>query len=369
MDTHRLTSHTAATHSFYSLLQSSGADQGSGSGEAASGQQAVRDALWGFLWIVAPTLVLHPSAKFIRSHWVLQWRLVLMKSYFAQIDPQRVPIEGMSQRLHEDTQRFSRGCESVVVVLLDSFATLVVFLPLLTHLSGEVVPPNWLVWCRGNWLALTAFVASVVSIAVSALIARPLLQLEVKNQIAEASLRKALVLLEASPASECRRVAPRFDGADPGRMPTLAKPNFYWLWEEIRANYAALYRCFMGLNVWLTSFDQVLVILPYALVGPLLFAVGDHRVKMGTLVRVSDCFGKVFGALSVVSESWVEINAFASAIIRLGQFECNLLQQSTAERLTATLVQLGTELSHSPPDRPPSPVLTDPQPPTPKHCD
>ena len=46
------------------------------------------------------------------------------------------PIEGASQRLHEDTQRFSTGLDLFLGIVLDALCTLVVFTPILFDLGA-----------------------------------------------------------------------------------------------------------------------------------------------------------------------------------------------------------------------------------------
>ena len=68
-------------------------------------------------------------------------------------------------------------------------------------------------------------------------------------------------------------------------------------------NYSALFRNFFGLNLWLDCFDQVMILAPYVLVAPRLFAEDPaERITLGTLVQASNSFDKVFASLSIVSE-------------------------------------------------------------------
>ena len=52
------------------------------------------------------------------------------------------PIEGASQRLHEDTQRFSKGLDLFLGIVLDALCTLVVFTPILFDLGAQAPPPR-----------------------------------------------------------------------------------------------------------------------------------------------------------------------------------------------------------------------------------
>lgn len=84
-----------ADRSFYDVLQTSG---DLGSGFSAEGQSAVSAQLIQFCWIVAPLLVVHPVSRFVRSVWVLDWRLCLVHEYLSKWDPDARRLEGSSQR-------------------------------------------------------------------------------------------------------------------------------------------------------------------------------------------------------------------------------------------------------------------------------
>jgi len=68
-----------------------------------------------------------------------------------------------------------------------------------------------------------------------------------------------------------------------------------------------------------------MVIAPYAIVAPLVFASDpDKRITLGTLIKLSNSFEKVFSSLSVISENWGAINDFRSTYRRLREFEAKL---------------------------------------------
>ena len=317
--------------SFYSLLQTSGADLGSGADE--DGVERVRHSLIQFFVIVLPSLFVHPAARWIRSNWALSWRMKLTRSYFARWDPNLRPVEGASQRLQEDCSRFARGVDSFLVLGMDSIATLIVFIPILVNLGEQISPPRFISVVRGAWLVVAAFMAACVGLIGAIIVGRKLLWLEVANQRVEAYFRRRLVLLEAAPAAVCA-------AAEKGN---LERPIMDGVWEALTTNYRALFCNFLSLNFFLGAFDQGMVVFPYLVVAPLLFAGYQNRVPLGVLVQLSDSFGKVFGSLSIIAESWAGINEFASTIVRLRQFEINL----KAENVTVGTQLMTKTLSRS----------------------
>ncbi len=229
----------------------------------------------------------------------------------------------------QDTARFCGALQGCLATVLDALFTLLVFGPVLIELSGEVKAPGPLVVFQPLWLLGTATLAAVLGLGGAMLVGQRLVMLEVANQRVEASLRRDLVVLEASPSTICGTHT-RGSGvgvltgrtAAGGTSPTI---YFALTLQRLRENYHALFRHFTLLNLWLAAFDQVMVIFPYLLVAPLIFASApEERITLGTLIKVTNSFDKVFSSLSILSENWGAINDFRSVAIRLREFEANL---------------------------------------------
>lgn len=344
--------------SFYDLLQEAGGvGEGAGSGDVsgdvdpssgdggvpslAAYRSRVADELWKFVGVVAPLVWASPAAKWVRSTWALHWRLALMRAYLAKWSTQHEPIEGASQRLHEDTQRFSNGLETCLITLLDAAFTLIVFSPILFGLSKQVAPPVPLGALDGAWLWTTAWIASIVGLGGAALVGQKLVGLEVENQKVEALLRKDLVLLETTPAVIVGTAAgdpitptsppppltlPPEQARAPGFGPTA---YFGATLARLRRNYMNLFKHFSLLNLFISAFDQLMVLFPYLVAGPLVFADDPvRRISLGTLMKLSNSFDKTFSSMNVVTDSWGSINEFRSTLRRLREFERRLCEQS-----------------------------------------
>ena len=303
---------------FYDLLQT-GSELASG--PALDAQESVRAQLVAFCWIVAPLLVVHPVSRYIRSVWVLEWRLCLVRLYLSRWDPDARRLEGSSQRIQEDTARLARGFETAVATVLDSALTLAVFVPVLLKLGAKAQPPLQLAAFGEAWLVAVACVTAALHMGGAWVIGRPLVLLEVNNQRVEAAFRRRLVLDESMPAG--------------AQVEDLGVPAWS-LTDAIKENYLALYRSFFFLNAYLGAFDQCIVIVPYVIVAPLLFVAAEERVKLGVLVQVSNAFSRVFGALTVVAESWADIQDFRSTLHRLREFERAFSQKQP----TAALIEV-----------------------------
>lgn len=301
----------------------------------------ITDLLIEFCYIVMPSLVIHPVAKFIGSCWKFSWRISLVNSYLAHTDVNSDPVPNAAQRVHEDTMRFEAGIYSAVSILLDSILTLGVFIPILLD-CGKKAKPEWVPdWLGDSWLTVIAVQSAVYGISISALVGRKLVDLEIQNQDVEAKLRTKLVLLEEMPTAfvEDSILVPSHAEAvvvqaeivreddtysESPRAPIDWNPlhAFLRVLSDLWQNYRRLFIEFAKFNTWVSLFDQALVIAPYFLVAPLLFSEDPtRRITLGTLTKVINAFDKVFSSLSVVAESWASINDFRSVVKRLSLFE------------------------------------------------
>ena len=330
---------------FYDELQ----DVSDGSGEFGSGhladkRQAIWEELLEFALIVSPAVVVHPLAKWIASVWRFSWRLALVRSYLVHYDPTTRPLEGTAQRIHEDTQRFEMGVYDCGTIVLDSILTLVIFIPVLLDVGGQAHPPDW-EW--PPWLLTVAATAAFGGLFVSMVVGHRLVGLEVENQKVEAELRTRLVVLERTPEmvvgepEDPNRIvnADQFDDISHRvrRQPVSPLEAMGTTLVDLWHNYRRLFFNFAGFNTWIAMYDQTMIILPFMLVAPLMFAEdpGD-RISLGTLMKVSNAFDKVFGAMAVVTENWANVNEFRSTVRRLGEFERSIY---TRKRFNASLLK------------------------------
>lgn len=284
---------------FGSFYDFAGSASESASGPQQEAQRHMRSLLVEFSLLCVPSVVLHPLFSLLRNFWLLSWRIALINSYLGRWS-ESLTVENAAQRVHEDTQRFTKGLASVVAALLDSAMTLVVFVPILVEIGESVNPLEM----HRSWLALLALGVAAAGVVISVCLGSSLVGLEVANQIVEADLRKRLVLLEAE----------YLDAENP-------LSSFNTVISRLWSNYAKLYARFGAFAVWLNLFEQGVQILPYVAVAPLLFATGERRISLGVLTRTTDCFGHVFSALNIVSDNWLALTEFLSVIRRLRQFE------------------------------------------------
>ena len=285
-----------------------------------------------FVALVAPAVVVHPVAKWIGSLWRFNWRMALMRAYLVHYDVGQQPVEGAAQRIHEDTQRFEVGVYDCFATVLDSVLTLAIFVPVLMRVGEAAHPPGV---ALPSWLVLIAVGAAFGGLAISVVVGTKLVRLEVHNQKVEAALRTKLVLLEQTPAAIVGVEGGEADDEPlyPGEFTNVSRrpprpravspaPFFLGTARDLWRNYRRLFANFAAFNTWISLYDQAMIIVPYMLVAPLMFATDPaDRITLGTLMQVTNAFDKVFGAMAVVTENWGAVNAFRSTVVRLREFE------------------------------------------------
>ena len=289
--------------SFYDTLEHAG-DSNLTTIDLLRGQEDVDAQLSYFCIIAAVSACIHPIAAFIRNNWTLRWRLSLVRSYLHGFSDRSLSIEGSSQRCQEDSQRFTKGVDMFLLVFLDAFLTLILFLPVLVDL-GRQVECHYGGFCifGGSWIASIASASATLAMVGALVFGRKLVGLEVVNQKVEAEFRKKLVLVECA---------------------TERTNSFGGNLNDLKINYERLYTNFLLLNGFLGALGQINVVLPYLMFAKLLFATDpDTRILLGLLVQLSNSFDRVFGALSIVSANWPQMVEFLSVIRRLRQFEAS----------------------------------------------
>ncbi|PZQ49906.1 MAG: peptide transporter [Rhodovulum sulfidophilum] len=250
-----------------------------------------------FLRIALVAVFVGVLSLFFVSHYVFRWRNAMNDYYLANWHRLR-HIEGASQRVQEDTMRFSTTTESLGSNLLDSMMTLIAFLPVLIALSAGIqdIP---IIGALPYPLVIGALLWSLFGTAFLALVGIKLPGLEFRNQRVEAALRKELVYGEDDPAR-----------ADP--------PTTRELFNAVRRNYFRLYFHYMYFNVARISFLQVDNVFGYVLLGPAIIA---GSITLGLMNQILNALGRVRDSFQYLINSWRTIVELMSIYKRLRAFE------------------------------------------------
>ena len=285
---------------FYNMVQQALAKPNAVTQEQFFGQLAT---FAGIALVYITTAVLN---AFFTSHYVFRWRTAMNDHYVANWHRLR-HIEGASQRIQEDTQRFASTVEQLGASLIEALLTLIAFVPILWVLSAYVKELP-LIGEVPQALVFVAIIWAAVGTGGLALAGVRLPGLEFRNQRVEAAYRKELVLGE--------------DDADRAQAPTLQE-----LFRDVRANYFRLYWNYLYFNVVRYGYLQASVLVPYIALAPSIVAGG---LTLGVMQQIVRAFGRVEGAFQYLVRSWTTIVSLISVYKRLRAFEATLREEPLA---------------------------------------
>jgi len=254
-----------------------------------------------FTVIAFPYVALAVFTGWFTRIYGLRWREAITFSYIPRWRNVEEDIEGSSQRIQEDCNRWARLIESLGLQIIRAVMTLIAFLPILWDFSSKIdIEPFKSIEGSLVWGAL---LVSLGGLVVSWFVGWKLPGLEYNNQKVEAAFRKDLVLGEDDKIN-------------------YARPETIWeLFLGIRFNYHRLYMHYGYFDCWVTFYDQFMVIAPYLVMGPGLFT---GVIQLGVMVQVSNAFQKVHGGFALFLHNWTTITELRSIWKRLHEFESAL---------------------------------------------
>ena len=272
---------------FYDLLQKP---------EQAGGLERFWGYMQDFAWIAFPYMLLRSLEKYVASHYAFRWRQAMTLHYLPRWKNTAVEVEGASQRIQEDCMRFARQTEDIGLGVVRAVMTLISFIPILWGLSKGMA----IVWLQFEgslfWVALTTAVGGYL---LSWYIGGRLPGLEYNNQKVEAALRKNLVYAEDQRA--------RMDLSE-----VLS------LFSAVRFNNFRLFNNYAYFNLWSNLYGQTMIIFPYLLMGPSLFA---GIITLGVIQQVNNSFREVNDSFSYLIDRWTDVTELRSIYRRLTEFE------------------------------------------------
>jgi peptide/bleomycin uptake transporter len=255
-----------------------------------------KSALVVFSGLATISILLSTFSVFIAQHYCFRWRQAITFAYLPFWQKADAEVEGGSQRLQEDTQKWASIVFKLGLGAFKASLTLLAFIPILWGISKDIT--FWGIQFEG-FLVWVALASSLGAMGISALVGIKLPRLEYNNQRTEAAYRKTLVYAED----------------DRSKADTLTVQRQF---QELKENYFALYRNFKWFGLWENTYEQVAVVVPYVAAAPAFFA---GMLTLGGLVQVSNAFGKVHASFSFFVANWAQVAELRSVIIRLREFE------------------------------------------------
>jgi peptide/bleomycin uptake transporter len=250
--------------------------------------------------ILLVAVVIGVLTRFFVSHYIFRWRTAMNDYYMDNWTTLR-HIEGASQRVQEDTMRFSTTLEGLGVSLVDSVMTLVAFLPVLVRLSANITELP-IVGHVPYALVVVAIAWSLFGTVFLWLVGIRLPGLEFRNQRVEAAYRKELVYGE--------------DNAGRADPPTVKE-----LFANVRRNYFRLYFNYMYFNVARILYLQTDNIFPFLVLAPTIVA---GAITLGIYYQITNVFDQVRSSFQYLVNSWATIVELLSIYKRLRAFEATI---------------------------------------------
>ena len=261
-------------------------------------------SLASFGKLAALWIVLGLGTSFLTSHFLFRWRNSMVEFYHSVYDKART-IEGASQRVQEDTIKFSRIMETLGTSLIESIMVLIEFFPLLMGLSIGI-PIMWF----GDWEyglvsgALIWAVGGTILMIILAWLLK-LVGIEYDLQKREAAYRKILVVAE-----------------DDG---TIRPKTLNELFDGVRKIHFKSYLYYLYFNIGRLAYLQANVLAAYIFLAP---AIVAGVMTLGVMQQIIRAFGRVEGSLQYLFKSWPTIIELASVYKRLREFEIKINKES-----------------------------------------
>ena len=237
------------------------------------------------------------ASSFLTAHFLFRWRTSMVDWYHSVFHKART-IEGASQRVQEDTIKFTRIMETLGTSLIESVMILVEFFPILLGLSIGLNIAFFGSWEYG--LVTSAIIwavgGTVLMIGLGWILR--LVGVEYDIQKKEAAYRKYLVKME-----------------DDGEMTPKGLVD---LFNDVRGIHFKSYARYLWFNTGRLAYLQTNVLVGYILLAP---AIVAGAISLGVMQQILRAFGRVEGSLQFIFKSWPTIIELVSVYKRLREFE------------------------------------------------
>ncbi len=257
-------------------------------------------SLFSFIILAAMYVGVAVVVSYFTSHYLFRWRTAMVEYYHSVYEKAR-KIEGASQRVQEDTIKFSRIMESLGTSLIEAIMILIEFMPILFGLSIGIP-----IFFFGDWeygLIVGALIWSIggtIFLVILGLILR-LVGVEYDLQKKEAAYRKILVIAE-----------------DDG---TVRPKSIEELFDNVRSIHFLSYIRYLYFNIGRIAYLQANVLSAYVFLAP---AIVAGAVTLGVMQQIIRAFGRVEGSMQYILKAWPTIIELASVYKRLREFEYKL---------------------------------------------
>ena len=266
-------------------------------------------SLFSFITLAGMYIAVYVAISFFTAHFLFRWRTAMVEWYHSVYDKAR-KIEGASQRVQEDTIKFTRIMEGLGTSLIESIMILIQFVPILFGLSIGIP-----IFFFGDWEyglivgALIWTIGGTVFLIILGLILR-LVGVEYDLQKQEAAYRKILVIAEDNETVRPKRIDELFD--------------------DVRKIHFLSYLRYLYFNIGRIAYLQANVLSAYVFLAP---AIVAGVVTLGVMQQIIRAFGRVEGSMQYLLKAWPTIIELASVYKRLREFEDKLKSSEKNEAI------------------------------------
>ena len=259
--------------------------------------------LVSFIGLAGIYIALYVVIIFFTSHYLFRWRASMVEWYHTVYD-KAGKIEGASQRVQEDTIKFTRYMEDLGTSFIESVMLLIQFVPILLGLSIGIP-----IFFFGDWQyglvtgALLWTVGGTIFLIGLGWLLR-LVGIEYDVQKKEAAYRKILVLAE-----------------DDGN---IRPKTINELFEDVRSIHYLKYLRYLYFNIGRMAYLQANVLSAYVFLAP---AIVAGVVTLGVMQQIIRAFGRVEGSMQYLIKAWPTIIELASVYKRLREFEAQINEE------------------------------------------
>ena len=254
-------------------------------------------SLFSFITLAGIYVAVYVVVNFFTQHFLFRWRTAMVEWYHSVYEKAR-KIEGASQRVQEDTIKFSRIMEGLGTALIESIMILIQFIPILLGLSLGIP-----IFFFGDWQyglitgALLWTIGGTVFLIGLGWILR-LVGVEYDIQKKEAAYRKILVIAEDDGSVRPKKIEEFFD--------------------DVRKIHFLSFLRYLYFNIGRMAYLQANVLSAYVFLAP---AIVAGVMTLGVMQQIIRAFGRVEGSLQYLLKAWPTIIELASVYRRLREFE------------------------------------------------
>ena len=256
-------------------------------------------SLFSFITLAGIYVALAVAVSFFTAHFLFRWRTAMVEWYHSVYDQART-IEGASQRVQEDTIKFSRIMEGLGTSFIEAVMIIVEFIPIFFFGEWEYgLITGALLWSIGGtlFLIILGYILRLVGV-------------EYDLQKQEAAYRKILVIAE-----------------DDGNV---RPKKLEELFDDVRKIHFLSYVRYLYFNIGRVAYLQANVLSAYVFLAP---AIVAGVVTLGVMQQIIRAFGRVEGSMQYLLRAWPTIIELASVYKRLREFE-NKIEKNIKDEKT-----------------------------------